>query len=75
MDLVDGWSKTFWRYLVRASEFIREDASSGAVSTGSIATVSHPVGGVITRWPLMPTGKYANSIKNHKITRNKNVSR
>lgn len=75
MGQLDGWNKTFWRYPMRASEFIREDASSGAVSSGSIATVSLPMGGIITRWPLVPTGKYANSRKKYKNTRNTNASR
>ena len=34
---------------MRASEFIAENASSGATGSGSIATVATPVGGVISR--------------------------
>lgn len=34
---------------MRASEFIAETASVGATSSGSIATVSMPLGGVISR--------------------------
>ncbi len=34
---------------MRASEFIAENASAGATGSGSIATVSQPMGGMITR--------------------------
>jgi hypothetical protein len=34
---------------MRASEFVVENASVGATSSGSIATVSAPVGSMITR--------------------------
>jgi hypothetical protein len=34
---------------MRASEFVVENASAGATGSGSIATVSAPVGGMITR--------------------------
>jgi hypothetical protein len=34
---------------MRASEFITENASAGATGSGSIATVSTPIGGMITR--------------------------
>ena len=34
---------------MRASEFITENASTGATGSGSIATVSQPMGGMITR--------------------------
>jgi len=34
---------------MRASEFIAENATAGATGSGSIATVSQPMGGVITR--------------------------
>jgi hypothetical protein len=34
---------------MRASEFVVENASVGGTSSGSIATVSAPIGGVITR--------------------------
>ena len=34
---------------MRAQEFIRENASAGATGSGSVATVSTPIGGVISR--------------------------
>jgi hypothetical protein len=34
---------------MRANEFIRENASVGGTSSGSVATVSMPLGGVISR--------------------------
>jgi hypothetical protein len=34
---------------MRASEFVVENASAGATSSGSVATVSAPLGGVISR--------------------------
>ena len=34
---------------MRAQEFIRENASTGATGSGSIATVATPMGGVISR--------------------------
>lgn len=34
---------------MRANEFIAENATAGATGSGSIATVSQPMGGMITR--------------------------
>ena len=34
---------------MRASEFILENASAGATSSGSVATVTQPLGGMISR--------------------------
>ena len=34
---------------MRANEFILENASAGATSSGSIATVNAPLGGTVTR--------------------------
>jgi len=34
---------------MRASEFVVENASAGATSSGSVATVAQPMGSVITR--------------------------
>lgn len=34
---------------MRANEFIRENASVGSTSSGSVATVAVPLGGVISR--------------------------
>lgn len=34
---------------MRASEFIIENATAGATSSGSVATVAMPVGGMISR--------------------------
>ena len=47
---------------MRAQEFITETASAGATSAGSIAPVSQPLGGVITRsGGTFFSGKYSNS--------------
>lgn len=47
---------------MRASEFIIENASVGATSSGSIATISQPMGGMITRnGGSFFSGKYSNS--------------
>jgi hypothetical protein len=47
---------------MRASEFIAENASAGATGSGSIATVSQPIGGTITRsGGSFFSGKYSNS--------------
>ncbi len=55
---------------MRASEFIREDASAGATSAGSIATVSQPVGGMITRVGFGKPAKYTNSYPTKKRKQN-----
>lgn len=47
---------------MRATEFVAENASAGATGSGSIATVSTPVGGMITRNAgSFFSGKYSNS--------------
>ena len=47
---------------MRAQEFIAETASVGATSSGSIAPVAQPLGGVITRnGGTFFSGKYSNS--------------
>ena len=47
---------------MRASEFIAENASAGATGSGSIATVSQPMGGAITRnGGSFFSGKYSHS--------------
>jgi hypothetical protein len=46
---------------MRASEFIIENATSGATSSGSIAAVNSPLGGPITRnGGSFFSGKYSN---------------
>jgi hypothetical protein len=45
---------------MRASEFITENASAGATSSGSVATVSAPLGGTLTRnGGSLLSGKYS----------------
>jgi hypothetical protein len=47
---------------MRANEFIAEEASSCSTTSGSIAPVAQPLGGVITRNAgSFFTGKYMNS--------------
>jgi hypothetical protein len=48
---------------MRAREFVRENASSGATSSGSIAAVSQPLGGLITRTQSVRPAKYRNTYK------------
>lgn len=50
---------------MRASEFIRENASAGASCSGGVATVAQPLGTVISRAPLSRPAKYANSLKSY----------
>jgi hypothetical protein len=46
---------------MRAHEFIAENASAGATGSGSIATVTTPVGGMLTRnGGSFFSGKYSN---------------
>ena len=47
---------------MRAKEFIRETASAGATSSGSIAAVAQPMGAPITRTQNRKPGKYKNSL-------------
>jgi hypothetical protein len=47
---------------MRAREFVKENASAGATSSGSVAAVAQPVGVVITRTQTRKPGKYNNSL-------------
>jgi hypothetical protein len=51
---------------MRAREFIRETASAGATSSGSVAVVAQPMGAVITRTQNRKPGKYKNSLTRTK---------
>jgi len=51
---------------MRAREFIRETASAGATSSGSIAVVAQPMGQTITRTQNTTPGKYKNSLTRTK---------
>ena len=51
---------------MRAKEFIRETASAGATSSGSVAAVAQPMGAVITRTQNRKPGKYKNSLTRTK---------
>lgn len=55
---------------MRASEFIKENASVGATSAGSVAVVSQPLGSVIKRVEQPETAKYANSYPTKKRKQN-----
>jgi hypothetical protein len=48
---------------MRAREFIRETASAGATSSGSVAAVAVPLGGLITRTQSVRPAKYRNTYK------------
>jgi hypothetical protein len=58
---------------MRAREFIRED--TGATVSGSIATVSQPLGSIISRSTQPNTTKYANGIKPLNKRKPRHVSR
>ena len=64
MGLHVGLTKKPWKYQMRASEFIKEDASAGASCAGSVATVAMPMTGgtVLKRIEPPKPGKYANSL-------------
>jgi hypothetical protein len=48
--------------MMRANEFIAENASVGATGSGSIATIDAPMGGMITRsGGTFFSGKYSDS--------------
>ena len=47
---------------MRAREFLPENATGGATGSGSIATVSQPLGTVISRVGLGRPAKYMNSL-------------
>ena len=51
---------------MRAREFIRETASAGATSTGSIAAVAQPMGQIRPRTQHRWPGKYKNSLTRTK---------
>jgi hypothetical protein len=48
---------------MRAREFVRENASSGATGSGSMAAVSQPLGSLITRTQSVRPAKYRNTYK------------
>jgi hypothetical protein len=58
---------------MRAREFVIETASAGASSAGSMATVSVPMGQMISRQSNIFPAKYQTSSKTRKKL--KNVSR
>jgi len=51
---------------MRAKEFVKENASAGATSSGSIAAVAQPMGQTITRTQNRKPGKYMNSLTRNK---------
>lgn len=59
---------------MRATEFITENSSAGATSSGGIATVSVPLGAPIQRPGIEKITKYKNSVVNQQ-TRDKNANR
>ena len=47
---------------MRAREFVTENASAGATSSGNVTTVAQPLGGMLTRNSgTFFSGKYSNS--------------
>ena len=56
----------FGNFTMRAKEFVKENASAGATSSGSVASVAQPMGRVITRTQNTAPGKYMNSLKRKK---------
>jgi len=55
---------------MRAYEFLKETASAGAVSAGSVAVLSQPLGTVITRVRSAKPAKYRNSAPEMKWKQN-----
>ena len=51
---------------MRAREFLPETASAGATSSGSVAVMAQPVGGMISRGQMPKPAKYANSLYSAK---------
>jgi hypothetical protein len=47
---------------MRAKEFLPENATAGATSSGSVATVAQPLGTLISRVGLGRPAKYMNSL-------------
>jgi hypothetical protein len=58
---------------MRASEFIRENASVGASCAGNVAVFAQPMGEVITRPQIKKPAKYANSAPVAKTRKKKNA--
>jgi hypothetical protein len=48
---------------MRAREFIKENASAGATSSGSVAAIAQPMGSVISRLQATRPAKYRNTYK------------
>lgn len=62
-----GLVTTFWKYTMRAREFVKENASSGASCSGSVASVAMPLGSApIKREGITKPAKYANSLIKRK---------
>ena len=51
---------------MRAKEFVAETASAGATSAGNMATVTVPVGSMITRTQAVKPAKYRNTYQGSK---------
>lgn len=48
---------------MRATEFIKENASVGATASGCMAVAEQPLGELISRPGITKPAKYANSVK------------
>ena len=51
---------------MRAREFLPETASAGATASGSMAVITQPMGGMISRSQMPKPAKYANSLYSAK---------
>ena len=51
---------------MRAREFLPETASAGATASGSMAVITQPMGGMISRNQMPKPAKYANSLYSAK---------
>jgi hypothetical protein len=61
---------------MRSREFVKEDASAGATSSGSMSVVEQPLGQVISRVNIGKPAKYSNAYVRSAPKRNvKNDSR
>lgn len=56
--------------IMRAQEFIKEEASAGATVSGSMAPVAQTLGATISRQGFIKPGKYSNSVSTKKRKQN-----
>ena len=60
---------------MRISEILKENATSGATSSGSVATVAMPLGSILSRAGSTKTAKYSNSARSIDSRKKKHAGR